>query len=224
MQLLGAWWRFGFRENHWAFFVPAFTALLLAFGCNNGNKSGRSLSDEEMCHIDADTRMDDEFGRAAYSCNGNSNPNNLPVLYAHYLEKKTAREEMCVDEALEVLTGAINCAPGPVALEHGNSVDSGERDWILTALPDYFAWHLAGRTSVDESIYIANASGLPVKAQTIKLEHDNDSTLVLFPKTMLSPGTRYYIYLVRTTADSKTQRWIQPIMMSASTDEGNAAN
>lgn len=213
MQSRNAWWKNLRSYGHWAFYVALSTQLTM-FGCPPKKSDSRApTTSEEICHVDGDFELDEELEKAELRCHGPSNA-HLPVLYAHYLGHQSS-EELCTEDSILEPGGAISCAPGPVLLQHGNSVDAREREWVLPSLPDYFAWHLNGRTSIDEMIYIANANGFPIKSQSIKLENEHDATLVLFPKTALSPGAKYYLYLVRTTKDA-TQRWIQPITMMVS--------
>ena len=210
MSSASAWWMSFTAINHWAFLLISTGILLIMASCKPGLKDNR-LS-EEICHLNGSLELDEELNKAALRCH-RPNSGNAPVLYAHYLAPST-KVEICTDDLVEDSGGAINCAPGPVLLAHGNAVGNNDRDWILNGLPDYFAWHLDGKTSVDEMIYIANANGFPIRSQSIKLENAHESALVLFPKTVLAPGTKYYLYLVRTTA-SKTERWIQRIVTIA---------
>ncbi|OPZ23687.1 MAG: hypothetical protein BWZ03_00420 [bacterium ADurb.BinA186] len=61
--------------------------------------------------------------------------------------------------------------------------------------------------------YMTDQSGFPVKSQTIKINQEKDSLLVLLPKTKLEIGKTYYLYLVqKQETDQKT--WIQPLAIT----------
>jgi hypothetical protein len=207
--------------HHRALSLFAAIAMVVMAACKNEKRIEHS-DDNEICHLDKMLELDEELGKASMRCHA-QNGRDTPVLYAHYLTK-SARDEICTAEDVEDDRGAINCAPGPLLLSHGNSIDGTDREWKLTSLPDYFAWHLDDKSSVDEMIYIANANGFPIKSQSIKLENEHDSTLVLFPKTALTPGAKYYLYLVRKTPNNEEkqqwiqQQWIQLISTSASNE------
>ncbi len=208
MTLTNAWWQFSNLKIHRALLIIGIINSLLIAACKPTPTT--SNSDNDTCAVSLGLELDEELSEAAMRCH---TPETIdaPVLYAHYLAQ-SIQEEICAEDVAEYSQGAINCAPGPVLLAHGNSIDTQDRDWRLSALPDYFAWHLNGKAGGEELMYIANANGFPIKSQSVKLENGHESTLVLFPKTTLTPGARYYLYLVR-----ESRRWIQPIVTTAST-------
>jgi hypothetical protein len=156
---------------------------------------------------------DDNLYRVDITCQG-QNDHYAPVLYAHFLEQGV-KEELCSLDPLSEHAGVVSCAPGPILLAQGHAIDSLEKEWILPALPDYFAWHIDSPASVNETLYIANATGFPIKSQIVKLESDGVVIMVLFPKTNLLPGASYYLYLT-LNSEGEEKRWIQPITTTAS--------
>lgn len=159
------------------------------------------------------TLVGDGLSKRDWSGCGQKTNGKTPVLYAHFLEQ-TLNDKICFEDVLTNISGALNCAPGPFLFEQENAVDVNEKQWELKAMPDYFVWHLDNRELIDESFFITNQSGFPIRSQTLKLQNDKDSTVVLLPKTALTPGVNYYIYLVLTTKDAR-QTWIQPIAAAA---------
>lgn len=218
MLTLDAWWHIFRSKSHWAFFFGAISAMLSLACCRQAKISAEDLAElsDGVCLVEDTHGIDDELADAALLCHRNYQG---PILYAHFLAQ-AAQEELCSDEPPADSRGFITCAPGAVLLAN-NSVDAREKEWSLPAIPDYFAWHLKGKASVDEMMYIANAQGLPVKAQFIKLEKGNENILVLFPKTSLTPGTKYYLYLGKNAPDGP-KKWIQPLVIGPMSATGLA--
>lgn len=197
--------------------LPIFAMItsLCSTGCTK-NLVSTPIAEDGQSLLETTSNGEEELDKADFRCHG-QDPSETPVLYAHFLEK-SFQEEFCREDLLDSDLGAIECAPGPIFLKHQNAVDADAKEWVLPAVPDYFAWHLGRKASIDETIYIANANGFPIKSQTIKLENERDSTLVLFLKTSLAPRSRYYIYLVLNTPDSQ-KRWLQPLSIAPGPDE-----
>lgn len=166
------------------------------------------IDDGSICNVDL---KDSHLSRAAAYCHALS-LHDAPILYAHFLDARK-HEPMSTEESVDRVNDTIDCAPTPVLLSEGHKDVSGN-SWQLQRSPDYFAWHLAARSSIDETIVIADTQGFPVKSQSVKLENELERTLVLMLNTQLASNTRYYLYLTMKTPTGP-KRWIQPLTISS---------
>ncbi len=184
----------------------------MGIGCRFSNiPTATTDSNQGEC-----TLMDDQslaiFKPQIPGCEG-TRSNHAPNLYAHSLEQ-TLHMDICFEDVIYDKSGKLFCAPGPFPIEDGSIIDLAENAWKLSSTPDYFVWHLENRTSLDESFYITNQQGVPIKAQSFRLQNDKDATIVLMPKAPLVQGAKYYIYLIQKTAQ-KSYKWVQPIAATA---------
>jgi len=162
---------------------------------------------EEQC-VEFDHQTENlSLKRNNIGCRGDR-PNE-PLLSAHFLQQ-SLHQEICFEDVVYNSTNALSCAPGPFLIEGGSVVDVEENIWELSSTPDYLVWHLDNKNS-KESFYITNRQGFPIRAQTIKLQNEQDATMVLLPKNELVPGTKYYIYLI---VEESKQTWIQPVAIA----------
>lgn len=167
--------------------------------------------DNEQCMEISSSSTSFSLKRASVGCN--ENKAHQPLLSAHFLQQ-SLNQEICFEDVVYNSTSALNCAPGPFLIEGGSVIDVEENMWELIGTPDYLVWHLEQK-NLEESFYITNRQGFPIRAQSIKLQNDHDATIVLLPKNELVPGTKYYIYLVLNTATETKKTWIQPITIIA---------
>lgn len=143
---------------------------------------------------------------------------STPILFAHFLET-SLQDEVKFSDVLENKSGAIDCAPGPFALEQKKLLEMPENVWTFSRMPAYFVWDVGSQTSRDERFLLTNQAGFPLRAQVnLKVKKNNDSLLILLPKSNLSPDTTYYLYLTRESKEGATT-WIQPIMIPGGDQE-----
>lgn len=197
------------QKHRWAFkCLPSW--ILVGFGCVLYSSCRKieppTLVEHAMCQLPEQPH--NELKSMALTCQG-QHAAGTPLLYAHFLEQ-SLKDDICFEDVVNNDNGELSCAPGPYLIEHRNVVHIKDKLWKMRAMPDYFVWHLDNQDASRGNIYITNQSGYPIKAQIIKLEGDGESTLVLFPKTTLSPGQYYYIYLTVSNKDQE-QQWIQPL-------------
>ncbi|HXW53605.1 MAG TPA: hypothetical protein VEL47_05830 [Myxococcota bacterium] len=195
-------------HHHWALGI----FLLGIGGCQSCKKPDTNLDPAQ-----GECRLVDDQSLAIFKpqipgCSPTKS-NNAPNLYAHFFEQ-TLHQEICFADVIYDKSGALTCAPGPFLIENGSVIDLAENAWKLSSTPDYFVWHLENRHSLDESFYITNQQGFPLKSQSLRLQNEKDSTIVLLPKAPLLPGAKYYIYLVKKAAQ-KNYKWVQPIVTAA---------
>lgn len=196
-----------------AFWAMSFVLVLSSCNsCKTEKNADLSILKDDVSSLPADYLLGKppkKPGDAA--CSVKKRKSNSPNLSAHFIEQSLS-DDMCFEDVINILKkgGELHCAPGPFLIEDGSIVDVEKNEWELAKTPDFFAWNLENKGFVDENFYITNQHGLPIKSQAIRLQNDNDATVVLLPKTDLLPGVKYYIYLVVNTKDSK-RTWIQPI-------------
>lgn len=144
---------------------------------------------------------------------------STPILFAHFLET-SLKDNVQYSDILENKIGAIDCAPGPFALEQKKLLEMPENVWTFSRMPAYFVWDVGNQTSSDAGFLITNQAGFPLGAQVnIRVQKNKDSLLILLPKTNLSLDTTYYLYLTMETKQGTTTTWIQPIMIPGSDQE-----
>jgi|GEM_PF-6904800 len=196
----------------WSNVARALGLIILITGCHSCK---RTSPPTDVMVADECTLVDDQslavFKPQIPGCVG-SRLSHAPNLYAHFFEQ-SLHKDICFEDVLYDKSGYLMCAPGPYLIDEGNVVDAAENEWQLSSTPDYFVWHLENRTSFDESFYITNQQGFPLKSQSLRLQNDKDATVVLLPKAALIPGAKYYVYLVVRTA-TKSEKWVQPITAS----------
>lgn len=143
------------------------------------------------------------------ACRDNHNK-DFPAIYAHYLAQSFPHDTQLQDILANDI-GMLECAPGPFLFERGNEIDSLEKRWKLKGTPNYFVLHLESNKITDESFYIANQNGFPLRCQYYKLQQDGSSTLVLLPKVDMEPGQVYFLYLILNENNAR-RTWIQPLV------------
>jgi hypothetical protein len=198
------------RKNWFCFyFFWASMVLIFVMACQK--KVINTNRDDEQCMEIGPPSTSFSLKRSSVGCS--ENKAHQPLLSAHYLQQ-SLNQEICFEDVVYNSTSALNCAPGPFFIEGGSVIDVQENMWELSATPDYLVWHLEQK-NLEESFYITNRQGFPIRSQSIKLQNDHDATLVLLPKNELVPGVKYYIYLIVNTAQETQKTWIQPITISA---------
>lgn len=132
------------------------------------------------------------------------------AIYAHFIPQ-TLSDEVCFEDVFNNQDGEMSTSPGPYR-SAGGTLDPSNAPWKLLTTPDYFVWHLSP-DSLDQDIYITNQNGFPIKSQVIRLQNDDEATMVLLPKAVLDNGSTYYIYLTFNENQDK-QTWIQPLIIA----------
>lgn len=199
-------WKKAFALIHWA------ACFALISSCTSRSPAPTVEHEEQCVMAESHPLIDEGLRKIASGCRGLHN-GDVPVLYAHFLET-SLEDGVCFADVVNNVTGALSCAPGPFLIDHRNVVDTPEQFWHLANMPDYFVWHLDGQNFIEENFYITNQSGFPIKSHVIKLESDQQSTLVLFPKIALQPNVTYFLYMTLTKNTSQ-DIWIQPIRAQA---------
>lgn len=149
---------------------------------------------------------------ANYLPNKCRDEHGFPIVYGHYLSQ-SLQEGTLLEDLLVNDIGRLECAPGPYSLERYSEIDSIDKQWQLDAIPNYFIVHVDAGKFSDESFYLATQNGFPIHCQYYKLEQRDMATLVLLPKTKLSPGQPYFLYLT-LNEDNKRKTWIQPLSLA----------
>jgi hypothetical protein len=144
--------------------------------------------------------------------NCRSDKNDIPLLFGHYFNSAPADAELSIKDILANKNAELVCPPGPFLVDGNHAVDIDEKKWALSNLPDYFLWYTPANPEHYE-FYLTTQNGFPLKAQSLKLNQEQDSLLVLLPKNKLESGKTYYLYLVQKSGQSK-QTWIQPLQLA----------
>lgn len=200
-------------RSHYLWTFGVLIVSIIVSSCK-GPEPKAALPDQGECTLASEQALA-SYKRLFPSCTGNK-PTNAPNLYAHFLEQ-SLNDELCFEDVLSNKSGGFHCSPGPFLIEGGGVVDLVENEWKLSSTPDYFVWHLDNNAATDEHFYITNQQGFPIKSQAIRLQNDEDATMVLLPSA-LAPGVKYYIYLTVNSPDSR-KIWIQPITTTVSTSK-----
>jgi hypothetical protein len=208
-----AWNRHLFFCYFWVF-MPNLV-LFISFACtrsDNNHIETHSYLDDQQCLMKEKISLIETIKNSPADCQEKSVPTS-PKLYAHFLGQSLDQEEICFDDIIHNKTGTLKCAPGPFEVQKKSTFNDQESCWEFTSLPNYFIWHLDKDNALEETFLITDQSGFPIKAQIVKLQKDNDATLVLFPKTTLKSNSKHYIYLVTKNHES-IKTWIQPIIIA----------
>ncbi|MCA9508029.1 MAG: hypothetical protein KC505_06395 [Myxococcales bacterium] len=130
---------------------------------------------------------------------------DTPFLLASFSGQTAKNLNISLETILSNTSESVLCPPGPFLVDGAFSADSFEAKWKLKAEPDYFLWYMPTNSS-HYDFYLTDQNGFPLKSQSIKLEHNKDSLLVLFPKATLERAKTYFLYLKQ-----KDRAWIQPL-------------
>ncbi len=136
-----------------------------------------------------------------------------PLLFARFIDALDKEKDLPIKALLAKSNQSeALCPPGPYLVDGTQAVDLEENKWQFSSMPDYFVWY-APTNPAQYEFYLANQGGFPLKAQSLKLHQDQDSLVMLLPKSQLENGKIYYLYLIEKSGASK-QTWIQPLSLA----------
>jgi len=136
-----------------------------------------------------------------------------PAIQAFYTEQSVAKEFFLAD-IFSSDSNHFECAPGPYLANNDSEIDDPKKRWSLQGMPKYFFLQFNNTNNfTHENFYIANANGFPISCQSFKLKQQDNTTLVLLPKSKLEAGKSYYLYLIQQTGETR-HTWIQPLMLN----------
>lgn len=188
-----------------------FASVIILLGltsCTSGNKT------EELTLSESDG-----------SCAQNNQPHPRYFKFlANYCPDKKPGEPMLLayipDQSIDtdvfskLFSGTLSsviCAPGPVLLSD-KSQSAETKPWHLDAMPTLLLWYQEGSSEANESFYIMDPSGFPLKAKTITLAEKNEFVIALAPQASMSQ-TPHYIYLKKEKTGEPQSLWIQSIKL-----------
>lgn len=137
-----------------------------------------------------------------------------PFLFGQFIDPARRNAELSIKDIFSPHSVPPLCPPGPFLIDGSSAVDIQEKKWTFSSTPDYFLWYSLDDIT-DYDFYLTDQGGFPVKSQSIKLNQEKDSLLVLLPKAKLEVGKTYYLYLVQRFETNK-KTWIQPLGLVAS--------
>lgn len=117
------------------------------------------------------------------------------------------------DVFLELFSGTLSsviCAPGPILLGDKTPSPNETKPWLLDNTPTLLLWYQEGNSEANESFYIMDPTGFPMRAKSITLAEKNEFVIALAPQASLSQ-TPHFIYLKQEKSGEPQSLWMQPV-------------
>lgn len=175
------------------------------------------------CNLGKDTEelsLSESDGSCAQ--NAQPHPRYFKFLASYCTDKKPGEpmllayipdQSIDTDVFSELFSGTLSsviCAPGPILLSDKSHSTTETIPWLLEAMPTLLLWYQEGSSDANESFYIMDPLGFPLKAKTITLAEKNEFVIALAPQASLS-RTPHYIYLKKEKSGEAQSLWIQSI-------------